>query len=220
MTKYRAAIILSPLLFVVGSAFCADNTVRQIEIKSHWGGLGTPQQTDLVIQNEAGTYKLGRKRIDAASVEALVQAVQQPPLSKPSFEGLGLSKAWLQEHLTDIPKKSSWWRLKSGTPKQSALFGNSFADPDFVGKVLPNLFNFSRTDDYPSVEVTVSRDDGSTVIISSHSQYSFMLPWNISANGNTYSTFDSRVSTSVAALMPNKVTNRERIVDKDFDVEL
>jgi hypothetical protein len=220
MTKYRAAIILGLLLFVARSAFCADNAVRQIEIKSHWGGLGTPQQTDLVIQHEAGTYKLGRKRIDAASVEALVATVQQPPIGKPSLEGLGITKAWLQEQLTDVPKKSSWWKLKSGTPKQGALFGNSFTDPDFVSKVLPSLFNFSRTDDYPSVEVTVSRDDGSTLTISSHSQYSFMLPWDISANGNTFSTFNSQISAAVAALMPNKAANKERIAGKDFDVEL
>lgn len=220
MTKYRAALILGLLLFVTASAFCTDVAVRQIEIKSHWGGLGTPQQTDLVIQHEAGTYKLGRKRIDAASVEALVAAVQQAPIGKPSLEGLGITKAWLQEQLTDVPNKSSWWKLKSGTPKQTALFGSSFTDPDFVGKVLPSLFNLSRTDDYPSVEVTVSREDGSTITISSHSQYSFMLPWNVSVNGNTFSTFNSRISAAVAALMPNKAANKERIADRDFDVEL
>src|ERR1700675_3990604 len=196
MTKYKAAIILSPVLFVVGSAFSADNTVRQVEIKSHWGGLGTPQQTDVVIQNEAGIYKLGRRRIDATSVEALVEAVQQPLIPKPSLEALGLTKAWLQEQVSGIPKESSWWKLKSGTPRQRELFEHSFTDPDFINKVLPSLFNFSRTDDYPSAEITVSRDDGSTITISSHSQYSFMLPWNVSANGNTFSTYNSRISAA------------------------
>jgi hypothetical protein len=220
MTKYSAAIIFSSLLFVVGLAFSADSAVRQVEIKSHWGGLGTPQQTDLVIQNKAGIYKLGRKRIDAASVDALVEAVQQPLIPKPSLESLGLTKAWLQEQVSGIPMESSWSKLKGGTPRQRELFENSFADPDFVSKVLPSLFSFSRTDDYPSVEVTVSRDDGSNITISSLSQYSFMLPWSVSTNGNTFSTFNSRISAAVAALMPSKSTNRERIVDKDFDAEL
>jgi hypothetical protein len=220
MTKYRTAIILLLMWIVVVSAFGVNNAVRQIEIKSYWGGLGTLQKTEFLIRNDKGTYRLGQKRIDAASVEALVAAIRQPVIATPSLDGLGLTKAWLQEQVTEIPKKSSWWKLKSGTPKQRALFENSFTDPDFVSKVLPSLFNFSRTDDYPSVEVTVTRDDGSTVSLSSHSQYSLMLPWNVCVDGNTFSTFNSQVSAAITALMPENATNRARIAGRDFEVEL
>jgi hypothetical protein len=219
MPRYGLALILPLFCLPVVSAL-GDTVIRTIDIKSSWGGLGTPQQTELVIRNDGKAYTLGRKRIEAASIDALVAAIKQPVISEPTVEGLGLTKPWLQEQLADIPKKSSWWKLKSGSAKQRALFENSFAEPDFIGKVLPSLFNFSRTDDYPSVEVTLSCDDGSTVIVSSHSQYSFMLPWNVTASGTTFSTFNSRISAAVAALMPNKATNKERITGRDFDIEL
>jgi hypothetical protein len=219
MLRYRF-VLLVPLLFLPVVSAVGDPVIRTIEIKSSWGGLGTPQKTELVIRNKGKAYTLGRKRIEATSVDALVAAIEQPVISQPTVEGLGLTKAWLQAKLTDIPKRSSWWKLKSGSPKQTALFENSFTDPDFISKVLPSLFNFSRTDDYPSVEITLSRDDGSTVTLSSHSQYSFMLPWNVTMNGSTFSTFNSRLSAALAALMPNTATNKERIAGKDFDVEL
>jgi|ERR1700722_18432235 len=219
MSKY--SLVLIPLtFFAIVSAFGADPSVHKIEIKSSWGGLGVPQQTQLVIQSAAGGYKLGRKRVGTTSVDALVAAIQQAPIGKPSLEGLGLTELWLHEQLAGIPRKPSWWKLKGGSPRQNALFEKSFTDPNFVDNVLPSLFEFSRTDDYPSVEVTLSREDGSTVTISSHSQYSFMLPWNISANGTTFSTFNPRVSAAIASLMPNKTTNKERIIDSDFNVEL
>jgi hypothetical protein len=219
MPRFGLALILPLVCLPVVSAL-GDTVIRTIDIKSSWGGLGTPQQTELVIRNDGKAYTLGRKRIEAASIDALVGAIKQPMISEPTGEGLGLTKPWLQEQLADIPKKSSWWKLKSGSAKQRALFEHPFAEPDFFGKALPSLFNFSRTDDYPSLEITLSCDDGSTVIVSSHSQYSFMLPWNVTANGSTFSTFDSRISAAVAALMPNKATNKERITGRDFDVEL
>ncbi len=219
MLRY-APLVLAVALAAPVSVRAANATVRQIEIKSSWGGLGKPQQTALVIKNDGKGYRLGRKRIQAVSVDALVEAIEQPVITKPTLEGLGLTKAWLQERVTGIPKKSSWWKLKSGTAKQSALFENSFTDTEFVSKVLPSLFNFSGSDDYPSVEVTLIRDDGSRVTVSSDSQCSFMLPWNISANGATSSTFNSQISAAVAALMPEKATNKNRLDGRSFDVDL
>jgi len=206
--------------FCSPSLLVASPVVRQIKIQSQWSGLGTPQQTTVVIQYEQGVYKLGRNRVDAASVEALVEAIKQPAIPKPTLEGLDLTTAWLQQQIADIPNKATWWKLKGGTPRQRELFEKSFTDPDFVSTVLPSLFSFSRTDDYPSIEITLTRDDGSIISVSSHSQYSFMLPWDISTAGDTLSTFNSKVSSAIAKLMPKKATNRERILDEEFNVEL
>lgn len=214
-----AGVALSAALYSPNISFGAP-VVRQIRIESQWGGLGTPQHTTLLIQYERGVYKLGHKRVDAASVEALVEAIQQPAIPKPTVDGLGLTKTWLEQHIADVPNKATWWKLKDGTPRQRELFNKSFTNPDFVSEVLPSLFNFSSTDDYPSTEVTVSREDGSVITVSSHSQYSFMLPWNISVNGDKFCTFNSKVSVAVANLMPKKATNRERILDDAFNVEL
>jgi hypothetical protein len=213
--------LLIALVSLSLAALSADSpNIQQIEIKSRWGGLGVAPTTELVIRNEKGRYRLGSKQIDSALVEALSSALNEPQLAKPDIGNLGVTKAWLEEKVTSIPDKSSWWKLKEGTAKQKALFRNSFIDPAFIGTILPSLFNFSRTDDYPDVEVTVSRGDGSTVTASSHSQYLFMLPWRVSSNGNTFSTFNSNVSRAVAALMPRKSTNKERISGDGFDVEL
>lgn len=78
----------------------SPENVRQIEIHSRWGGLGTPQNTDVVIRSKDGTFIRDGKRVDAAQVHALVSALQAPRMPKPDMDNLGATFAWLKEQVT------------------------------------------------------------------------------------------------------------------------
>ena len=169
------------LLFVAGLSLSvpiarAQESVRLIEIHSGWGGLGTPQNADVIIRSKDGAFFRDGKRIDAVQVQALVAALQAPRITKPDMENLGVTSAWLKEHVAAQHPRARTQALQT-TAKQQELFTTSFTNPDLIAKVLPELFEFSRTDDYPFAEVEVTFENGSQIRASSHSYYVYMLPW-------------------------------------------
>jgi hypothetical protein len=216
MSRSKAISVLV-LVFVLSNwAYAVDRHVQQVEIKSYWGGLGTPQKTELLIRNTNRSYRLGRTRVDATLVEGLATALQQPVITAPSLQSLGLNKDWL----TSAAARMTQDGCGLGTSGQKALFISSYTDPDFIAKILSRLFVCCHTDDYPSVKVTLTYDDGSVVVLTSHSQSSFMLPWKIASNGSSAETFNKNISTALFALMPKRATNRERLSGKGLDFEL
>src|SRR6266508_2143441 len=92
--------VLFNLIFIAlslpGLAAEAQKTVRQIEIKSHWVGLGTPQNAELLVRKEKGLFLLDGKSINAALVEALLAALNEPAIVEPELENLGITPAWLK----------------------------------------------------------------------------------------------------------------------------
>ena len=228
MTKFRVATILVLLFIVAGTAFASDTDVRQISIKSGWGGLGTPQHTELLIQNDHGVYRLNGTEVDALAVNSFLTSVREPVIPKPSLANLGLTKPWLENNADAIVRDakakeeedSTYWKIGGGTPKQKSLFKHSYADPAFVAKVLPEAFRCCHTDDHPGVNVTITYVDGSTVVVSSHSQSEFMLPWKLEINGAAEDTFNSTISTALAKLMPDGTTNKERILGDGLALHL
>jgi hypothetical protein len=177
MLRY-AALILAVVVAVSGPAFPADSAIRQIEIKSSWGGLGRPQNTELAVRHDNGEYRLGSTRIDRANVESLLASVRQPPQMKPTLQNLGMTDEWLTNAADKLEKDaerndggdSALYKLGHGSTDQKGLFRRSYTDPNFMAKVLPQIFLCCHTDDYPGVKVTILYDDGSRTVISSHSQ--------------------------------------------------
>ena len=88
-----------------------------------------------------------------------------------------------------------------------------------IAKILPSLFSFSRTDDYPHVTVTVSFEDGSTIEAKTNSQYTFMIPWKLSGN-DEHKSYDIAISRAVSGLMPKDSVNKERLIGNGFASEL
>src|SRR5271165_2020465 len=121
---------------------------RQIAIQSHWGGLGKPSKTDLLIRNENGVYRLDGSVVETSSVDTFISAVLEPPIPKPSAVNLGLTKSWLEATSDDIVKNakereeqdSTYWAIGGGTATQKSLLKTSYTNPDFIAKVLPDLF--------------------------------------------------------------------------------
>jgi hypothetical protein len=215
----RTAIcgILASALSFYTVAFGAEKTVHQIVIKSHWGGLGTPQNADLLIRQEKGAFVLDGKRIDTALVEALATAMNEAAIKKPDLGNLGLTPAWFKANGAAAALKNDR-SFEDAAPNQKELFNKTFNDSGIMGRIVPSLFGTMRTDDYPSVVVTVTYDDGSTMSAKSVAWDPFMLPWLVGRNGER--TYNANISRALATVMPQKTTNRDRLTGKGFDAAI
>lgn len=227
MLRY-AVLLLAVAVTVSGLAFPADSAIRQIEIKSSWGGLGRPQNTELMVRHDNGEYRIGSTRTDPANVELLLASIRQPPQMKPTLENLGITDEWLTNAEDKLEKDaehndggdSALYKLGHGSADQKGLFRRSYTDPNFMAKVLPEIFRCCHTDDNPGVKVIILYDDGSRIVISSHSQSEFMLPWRVESGNATVETFNKNISVALAAIMPKKATNRERVSGQGLGLAL
>jgi hypothetical protein len=75
-----------------------------------------------------------------------------------------------------------------------------------------------HTDDYPAASVEVVFDDDSKLVASSNSQFAYMLPWCVGTEKK--GTYNPSISRAVAALMPAKTVNKDRLADDDLASEL
>src|SRR5260370_9792582 len=169
-------------------SFGADAAVRQIQIESQWGGLGTPESTELIIHQHDGTYSLGRKRIDATAVAALLNALREDAVAKPELANLGMTHEWLSANASETlaSNSGSFW---GALPEQKSLYRNSFTDPTVMARVVPSLFRYAKDDDYPSAKIVVTFEDGSTITASTSSYYLMMLPWEVKFDGRSAKTW-------------------------------
>jgi hypothetical protein len=110
-------------------------------------------------------------------------------------------------------------KMSEATARQKALFESTFNDPDKIASVVPTLFTFTRFDDYPRAEVRIEFSDGSQTTLTSHSYYEFMLPWTILGSENE-ETYNADISRAIAALLPSKSVNKERLAGVDFGSHL
>ena len=139
-------------------------------------------------------------------------------MPEPSLQNLGLTTEWLEEAVRSDPVKSRWKDEEEEQGKEQA-FTVALTDPEFVNRILPRLFGVEVTDDYPSVKVVVTYNDGTAIAASSQSNRVFMLPWRL-GNASTVKTFNANISRAVAALMENGTTNRERLQGEGLGVDL
>jgi hypothetical protein len=195
----------------------AQKTVRLIEIQSGWGGLGTSRNADVIIRSKDGAFVRDGKPVDAAQVEALLTALKAPGVAKPDMENLGITSAWLEAHVASQHPRGRAQGTET-TASQRELFATSFTNPDLIAKVIPNLFRFTRSDDYPGAKVEVLFEDGSKLTAASHSYYVYMLPWKV--DGQEGDSCNAQISRAVSALMPRKTVNKERLAGDDFLTEL
>ena len=195
----------------------AQRNVRLIEIHSGWDGLATPQNVDVIIRRQDAAFVRDGKPVDTAQVRALIGALEAPRIAKPDMENLGVTSAWLNAHVASQHPRVAGQALET-TANQEELFTASFTNPELIAKLLPDLFKFTKFDDYPFAQVNVTFEDGSKLIARSHSYYVYMLPWSI--DGQDSETYNAEISRAVSALLPRKATNKERLAGDDLLTEL
>ena len=198
-------------------ASTAQNHVRQITIRSHWGGLGPRADATIVITANQNGYKRDDQAVNPALVGALVASLRSQLIPKPDPVQLGITPSWLSMHAASLEPHSNDDPGKS-TPGQLVLFRQSFTDLKLITRVLPELFENMHTDDYPSARVEVVFDDDTKLVTYSNSQFAYMLPWCVGTEKK--SSYNPAISRAVAALMPAKAVNKDRLADDDLAKEL
>jgi len=204
--KCRLAIATSVALF--GSS-CSVAQVVRIEIKSSWEGLGALSQGDFVISGKGGKYLADGKTVQPKAVETLLAALDEPQVREPSIANCGIDQAWLDSNYEAALRDHTHRKLNELSPKQIELFKGHFTDLTHAQEAFAELFKFWHTDDYPKMSVIVTKD-GKMSGVQSDSQYPFMLPWVGTDKGG--GGYNCRISQSIAALLPKKFSNRERLV--------
>lgn len=194
------------------AAFCQQPAVRRITIELSGSGLGPSANQKLFIQSRGDKNYLGDELVDSNRIESLLAALSSPTLATPQSGNLGITREWLSQNVREAPS--------NGAPNQLALFKESFSDLNTVDQLLPSCFKFWKSDDYPSIRVTVVFANGKRWTASSDSYYPFMLPWRVNLNGTEQTTYNAGISRGIAALVPSGTLNRNRLGDEELKTRL
>jgi hypothetical protein len=89
------------------------------------------------------------------------------------------------------------------------VLSKAYNDTEQIGRILPALFSYARTDDYPFASIDVTLDDGPHLKAETRSYYPFMLPWTVGEQGQQ--TYNADISRALANLLGRKSPNRERL---------
>jgi hypothetical protein len=203
MTALRNVVFVA--LGLSTGAFAAGHPVRQIDIDSRWGGLGASQAFHLTIRADKGD-------VDPMRVQALVEALAAPRMARPIRDNLGLTADWLRANAQRVLSVHDS-KFSDEASNLQKLQTDTFSDVAVVDRLLPGIFDSFHTDDYPSVRIRVMFADGAAVSAESHAQGPYMLPWTVTPGGKTYNVLIAR---AVAALLPAKTVNRERMNGNDL----
>jgi hypothetical protein len=203
---FMLSLLSSALLFASGS-----ETVR-IEIESSWGGLGQPTKGNFVIAGVRGRYIAEGRRVNAAAVESLLAALEQPVAEQPSLESCGITGHWLLANYTRGLEDFTHQKLRDLSPRQVELFKAHFTNIAIAQTEFAELFKGWHTDDYPEMSATVNIGDREFGV-QTRSQHPFMLPW--SGNDRPRGGYNCQITQAIATLLPKKFSNRERLVLND-----
>jgi hypothetical protein len=213
----KKIFLLFPALFIFcASSFAQTHEASKIRILSVWEGLGKPQKSNLLIIRKSKGYYADGNKIETHLVENLLKAAAAPAMKQIEPANLGITEEWLNANAEAGFKEYVGYQLSSVAPNQQQLYLSSFKDIQSIRKILPAVLLGIWTDDVPYVEVEITEADGSKTIISSDKQPTFMLPWKIEKNGQTFETYNAEISRALTALLPKKFTNRERLSGENF----
>lgn len=218
--SYKRSISLFLILLTPLTVLAQPDELAQMNIVSSWGGLGTRKQSELTIQRKSKGYFQDGNRVEEKLILNLMMAINEPVISKPDLGNLGITQEWLEASAEKGLKEYAGGFYLSAAPNQKALYFSSFKNLDFIGKVVPSLFQFFRSDDYPRIQITITDTKGNQSTIVSTSQYLFMLPWKLSRNGQTTEIFNAHISQAIANLLPQKFANRDRILGEELRNDL
>jgi hypothetical protein len=209
----RSTVAFAFLFFLSFAARGRQQAVRSITIESGRAGLGDSGHLTLEFKGRGEKVYLDEKVIAPNRIEPLLEALHALALPAPEARNLGITLDWLRKNGSAAPE--------DGAPNQQALFQEAFSDPQIVEQLLPSLFKFWKSDDYPGVRVTVTFRNGQRLAAVSDSYYPFMLPWAIELNGEEQTkTYNADISRAIAVLMPAGSLNRDRLDDTELKKEL
>lgn len=217
--RYKIFIFALLLWFPFQVRAQSSSVVREIKIRSSWSGLVGSHKDQFLIRKDGEQYLRGDQVVDSSLVAALVKAMGGPIYSQPNLDDLGITSDWLKTNASAMARKLAEGRA-SGPPVRVAALEAKLGDLAEVEKIVPKLFGHWRADDYPYVSVTMTLEDGTSFWAATRSPSPFMLPWFLHDSPNLASAFNANISRAIAALMPEKATNRRRLEGAGLGFEL
>jgi hypothetical protein len=177
-----------------------------IQLHSKWTGLGGAKESALSVVQKNGRCYINGQVAESKLVEELLRQVEAPADSA-SLANLGITQNWLNDnaapaysaHAQDLPKVDR------------GAFMSSFRDLSWLENLTPLLLGVGHTDDFPAIELTIQKSDGSKIIVASTRQNVFMVPFDITENGVKRQSYNAGLARAMVELMPAKFTNRERL---------
>lgn len=212
--KLAKLVLLVFCLAVATSA--QSHNVERIDVRSTWGGLGEPQESSVTIVRKGTYYVAGGKRIEAAKIDALLQALSEPDLDKPFLDNLGMTQAWLIANAQKCVNDCINGYIFRANRDQKQLFLTKYTDQQFVQETIEGIFRSHWTDDFPRFEVVIRYSEGDDTRIFSDSQFPFMIPWQVAFGDKERTTFNARISMALASFLPSKFTNSRRLEATGF----
>ena len=198
-------------------SFSQTREVQEIKIISTWGGLGTPQKSELLITHKPKGYFAKGNKIENKEIENLLNAIYAPEIKQFQATNLGITQEWLNANAEPGVKEYADYYYSVAAPNQKELYLSSFKNLQLIEKILPNVLSGGWTDDYPRFTVEITESDGSKTVVSSDEQPSFMLPWEIVRNGEMIHTYNANISRALVALLPKKFANKDRLSGENFN---
>jgi len=199
-------ILILFLLLFIQPAFAQTENISSIKITSKWDGLGPTSKSELLVKQKKGNFSGKGVTITAEQVTDLLKALEISD-KKLTPSDFGITREWLAANAEKALQEYS--RIDAQAEKD--LFIKSFCDLQFIEKVYLGLLRGAWTDDYPGFEMEIVKKDGSRIKVSSERQNVFMIPWAVERPGQVQEVSDPDLSRAIAALLPEKFTNKERI---------
>lgn len=193
------------------ATFAQNRQVERIDITSTWGGLGTPQNSHIVVVRKGTEFIADGKKIYPTKIQALLKTLEEPDIEKPLLENLGITQSWLNDNARKCINECINGYVDRANLDQKQLFITRFTDMNVVQERIEGMFRGGWTDDYPRFEAHIKFSEGSEIEISSDSQSLFMIPWKITAGTRIRTTYNSHISAAFVSILPSKFTNSSRL---------
>jgi hypothetical protein len=180
-----------------------------IHIEQHgWSS----QKRELVITRGATGYSDGERSIDAALVDALVASATHAPVAALDIASLNVDAARL--------RAAAESESRGQPPATAARLVERICDPSRLPAIAHMLYSGGWTDDYPSVQVDITLAGGGKVKLATRAQPPLMLPWKVASGSSEHDSWAPAISRAVAALLPAKLVNRERLAGEGLEQKL
>lgn len=206
----------------------------QIVIRAEHRGWSSAS-TNLTLTLSNGVYAAGAYTVAPPLISNLM-AVAKRPWPQPGTNAwprftidsvnLGLDAAWVKSNYQRLLQAYSGDSGKgvfhNVSERQRAWLTNALADVELLGDAVRGGFGTMWTDDYPSLELRFENDDGQTVEqvfrLSTSSQPSFMLPWEVYDGTNEFTSGNADISRTVVQVLPPGFLNREGLNGDIFQI--
>lgn len=219
-TRQKFVLAVCVVLCLPFCLIAQSSEVTSIKIASSWGGLGTGKNNELTITRSADGYHADGKTVDARLIASLLDALNARTVLNINLSNLGITQAWLDANAEKGVREYSNEYYSAAAPNLQALYLSTFKDIGFMKRFVPSLYQTRWTDDYPFVEIEVTKRDGSKIVATSEEQQLFMLPWQVAERGRKIKTYNAHIARALAALLPSDFANKARLSGESLSYEL